>query len=180
MMDFSLPDTVALLSRTPRVLDSLLRGLPASWTESNEGANTWTAFDVVGHLIHGDRTDYLARVRIILADGESRPFPPFDRLAQKEESRGKTLGRLLDEFAALREENLSALGALRLQPQDLLRRGLHPRLGPVTLQHLLATWAAHDLTHVHQLSRVLAHQVRESVGPWSAFLGVLHCNGHSQ
>jgi len=174
-----LDDTIALLERTPAALDALLRGLPDAWTMRNEGEGTWTAFDVVGHLIHGERTDWMARTRLILEHGESRPFERFDRLAQETASRGRTLGELLDEFARLRGANLGDLRALNLQPSDLERRGTHPTFGSVTLSQLLATWAAHDLTHLHQLSRVLAHQYRETVGPWTAFLGVMQCEGHS-
>jgi len=178
-MEFNLPETIALLNRTPAVLNSFLRGLPERWTQSNEGQGTWNAFDIVGHLIHGERTDWMPRVRIILTDGENRPFEPFDRFAQATWSQGKSLTQLLDEFARLRQENLAALEALHLQPGDLERRGRHPALGVVTLSELLATWAAHDLTHLHQLSRVMASQYREAVGPWSAYLGVLQCTGHS-
>jgi DinB superfamily len=136
-------------------------------------------FDVVGHLIHGERTDWMPRVRMILQFGETRAFEPFDRLAHVRKSEGKSLAQLLDEFAHVRSENLGELRALNLQPQDLERRGRHPALGVVTLSQLLATWAAHDLTHLHQISRVMAHQYRESVGPWSQYLGVMHCAGHS-
>jgi len=177
-MGFDLQQTIALLSRTPFALNALLRYLPQTWTLRNEGGKTWSPFDVVGHLIHGERTDWIARARIILQHGESRPFDPFDRLAQERESQGKSLGGLLDEFARLRSENLDALRAMKLQPEDFERRGRHPALGPCTLSQLLATWAVHDMTHLHQLSRVMAYQYREAVGPWSAYLGVLHCDGH--
>jgi hypothetical protein len=176
---FTLADTIALLSRTPAALDALLRGMPTIWAYSNEGENTWNAFDIVGHLVAGERTDWMPRLRIILENGEARAFDPFDRFAQSRESQGKSLEQLLDEFARLRQENLTALDALNLQPQDLNRRGKHPALGTVTLSQLLATWAVHDLTHLHQLSRVLAHQYRDAVGPWSVYLGVLQCTGHS-
>ena len=178
-MEHPLEETVALLSRTPRALDVLLRGLPEVWTLRNEGGDSWTAFDVIGHLIHGERTDWMPRTRRVLESGESRPFEPFDRLAQKRESQGKSLDQLLDEFARLRAENLEALRALNLGPEDLERRGRHPALGTVTLSELLATWAAHDLSHLHQISRVMAHQYRDAVGPWSAYLGVMQCDGHS-
>lgn len=178
-MEHNLQNTMALLARTPAALNALLRDLPDTWTVRNEGDNTWTAFDVVGHLIHGERTDWMPRARMILEFGESRAFEPFDRLAQLREGQGKSLGQLLDEFARLRSENLEELRALKLQPQDLKRRGRHPALGVVTLSELLATWAAHDLTHLHQISRIMAHQYREAVGPWSAYLGVMHCAGHS-
>ncbi len=175
---FNLAETIAVLSRTPATLDAWLRGLPDLWVRGNEGKDTWDAFVILGHLIVGERTDWMPRVRIILENGESRPFDPFDRFAQKE-CEGKSLEQLLDEFARLRRENLAALQALNLQPEDLLRRGKHPALGAVTLSELLATWAVHDLTHLHQLSRVLAHQYRDAVGRWSVYLGVLKCAGHS-
>ena len=177
--EFSLAEAIAVLTRTPTTLDALLRSLPDVWVQRNEGKDTWSAFDIVGHLIFGERTDWMPRARIILESGEARPFDPFDRFAQAKESQGKSLEQLLDEFARLRKENLAALQALNLQPQDLKRRGRHQALGVVTLSELLATWAVHDLTHVHQLSRVMAHQYRHAVGPWSAYLGVLQCAGHS-
>ncbi len=173
-----LPDTIALLARTPATLDALLRDLPERWTHRGEGESTWNAVDVVGHLIHGDRTDWIPRARIILESGETRPFEPFDRDGHVRETRGKSLPELLDEFSRVRAGRLGELRALNLVPQDLERRGTHPDLGRVTLSQLLATWAAHDLTHVHQISRIMAHQVREAVGPWSAYLGVLRCAGH--
>jgi hypothetical protein len=183
MTEFSLADTIALLTRTPATLDALLRGMPEIWVRGNEGCyegkETWSAFDIVGHLIVGERTDWMARARVILEHGEARPFDPFDRFAQERESQGKSLEQLLEEFARLRRENLAALQALNLQPADFLQRGRHPALGVVTLSQLLATWAVHDLTHLHQLSRVMAHQYRDAVGPWSDYLGVLKCGGHS-
>lgn len=177
-MQQTLDHTIALLARTPAALNSFLRDLPPLWTEQNEGGKTWSPFDIIGHLIHGEQTDWMPRARIILQFGETRAFDPFDRLAQEKESHGKSLAQLLDEFARLRSENLDALRALNLQPADLDRRGRHPALGVVTLSELLATWAVHDLTHLHQISRVMACQYREAVGPWSAYLGVMHCSGH--
>ena len=179
--EFSQTEAIAVLTRTPATLDALLRGLPNLWVRCNEGKDTWSAFDIVGHLIFGERTDWMPRVRIILKNGEARPFDPFDRFAQLKEGQDKSpkIEQLLDDFAGLRRENLAALQALNLQPEDLIRRGMHPALGVVTLSELLATWAVHDLTHVHQLSRVMAHQYRDAVGPWSAYLGVLQCTGHS-
>jgi hypothetical protein len=184
MTEFSLSEATAILTRTPATFDALLRGMPDLWVHGNEGRtstgnDTWSPFDIVGHLIVGERTDWMPRARIILEHGEARPFDPFDRFAQAKESQGKSLEQLLDEFARLRLDNLAALQALNLQPEDLNRRGTHPELGVVTLSELLATWAVHDLTHLHQLSRVMAHRYRDAVGPWSAYLGVLHCNGHS-
>ena len=161
-------------------MNAMLRDLPEEWTHRNEGDGTFSAFDVIGHLIHGDRTDWIPRARIILEHGDTKPFEKFDRLAQVRESKGKSLPQLLDEFARIRVEKLDELRALNLTPQDFERRGQHPALGIVTLSQLLATWAAHDLTHLHQVSRVLAHQYREVVGPWTRYLGVMHCNGHSE
>lgn len=175
---FNLDYVTAVLSRTPSSLDALLRGLPEFWTHRNEGGDTWTAFDIVGHLIFADRTDWMPRLRRILNDGESVPFDPFDRLGQVRESRGKTLDQLLAEFAAVRDECLKDLQALNLQTTDLERRGKHPALGPVSVSELLATWAVHDLNHIHQLSRVMAHQYEHAVGPFRAYLGVLHCDAH--
>jgi hypothetical protein len=179
LTEFSLDEAIAVLTRTPATLDALLRGMPDIWVRRNEGTDTWSPFDIVGHLVVGERTDWMPRARIILEKGEARPFDPFDRFAQAKESQGKSLEQLLDEFALLRRENLAALRGMKLHPADLPRRGTHPALGGVTLSELLATWAVHDLTHVHQLSRVMAHQYRDAVGPWSAYLGVLHCTGHS-
>lgn len=179
-MEHHLEDTLSILERTPGALNALLRGLPDTWTLRNEGENTWNVFEIVGHLIHGERTDWIQRVRIVLEFGEARTFEPFDRLGHVRECQGKSLAQLLDEFARLRSENLGELRGLKLQPADLERRGTHPSFGPVTLSALLATWAGHDLTHLHQISRVMAHQYREAVGPWSKFLGVLACAGHSE
>ena len=178
-MDQSLPRTIALLSRTPAALNALLRDLPDDWTMHNEGGDTFTVPDVVGHLIHTDRTNWLPRARMILEHGETRPFEAFDRRGHVKECAGKTLPQLLDEFARVRSSALDQLRALNLTPAQLALRGNHPAFGAVTLSQLLATWATHDLTHLHQISRILAHQYREAVGPWSAFLGVLQCNGHS-
>ncbi len=177
--EFSLEESIAVLTRTPATLNALLRELPNTWVRYNEGKDTWSAFDVVGHLIFGERTDWMPRVRMILENGESRPFGPFDRFAQSDENQDKSLEELLDDFVRLRRESLAALQALNLQREDLSRRGRHPALGVVTLSQLLAAWAVHDLTHLHQVSRVMAYQYRDAVGPWSAYLGVLHCAGHS-
>jgi DinB superfamily len=178
-MEHNLPQTMLLLARTPATLNAFLRDLPETWTLQNEGENTWSAFDVVGHLIHCERTDWMPRARTVLQFGESQTFGPFDRWGHVRESQGKSLEQLLDEFAHFRSENLDELRALNLQQQDLERRGRHPALGVVTLSELLATWAVHDLTHLHQISRVMAHQYRDAVGPWSEYLGVLQCTGHS-
>jgi hypothetical protein len=178
-MNHDLKETVSLLARTPAVLDALLRNMPDAWTLCNEGGDSWSAFDVVGHLIHAERTDWIPRAGMIVKFGESQTFEPFDRWAQIQESRGQSLDELLERFARLRSESLEQLRALNLQPEDLARRGSHPSLGAVTLSQLLATWVVHDLTHLHQVSRVMAYQYREAVGPWSKYLGVLTCTGHS-
>jgi len=178
-MPHDLTQTISLLTNTPATLNALLRDLPGSWTLQNEGANTWTPYAIVNHLIHTERSNWLLRAKTILEFGETKTFEPLDREASAIESQQESLSQLLDEFAALRAKNLVELTALNLQPQDLARLGRHPAFGPVTLSQLLATWATHDLTHLHQLSRVLAHRYREAVGPWSVYLGVLKCDAHS-
>ncbi len=178
-MEHHLPHTISLLTSFPVALQALLRDLPEPWTFRNEGENTWSVFDIVGHLVHSERTNWMSRVRIVLQWGEAQTFESFDRQAHVGESQDQSLGQLLDKFASLRSENLDKLHALSLRPEDLERRGRHPALGVVTLSELLATWAAHDFTHLHQISRVMAHQYGEVVGPWSAYLGVLQCSGHS-
>jgi DinB family protein len=178
-MEQNLQQTLALLGRTPAALNALLRDLPEQWTHSNEGARTWSPFDIVGHLIEGERSDWMARAKIILQHGESRPFDRFDRTSFERMPQDVSIGERLDEFSHLRSANLNELRALNLQPLDLEKRGRHPALGIVTLSELLATWAAHDLTHLHQISRVMAHQYRDAVGPWTKFLGVMQCAGHS-
>jgi DinB family protein len=170
---FVMDEAVAILARTPATLDALLRGLPDGWIVAHEGSDTWSPFDVIGHLIHGERTDWVPRVRIILEQGEARAFDTFDRFAQFAESEGRTLASLLDELATLRQDNLRELAALRLTDADLDRRGRHPGLGVVTLRQLLATWVAHDLDHVVQISRVLARQYADEVGPWRAYLRII-------
>jgi len=170
---FVLADAIDFLARTPATLDALLSGLPLPWIAANEGGETWGAFDIVGHLIHGERTDWLPRAKIILEHGEARPFEPFDRLAQFEISTGRTMESLLDEFAGLRRRNLKELRALELTPADLDRVGRHPAFGPVTMRQLLATWTAHDLDHVMQIARVLGRQYSDEVGPWRAYLRII-------
>ncbi len=169
---FDLSDGIRILERTPAVLDAWLRGLPTAWTHANEGPETWSAFDVVGHLVHGEKTDWIPRARIILADGDARPLDPFDRFAQLQRT-DETLDRRLDELASLRRTNLETLRGWNLSGADLDRRGHHPTLGPVTLAQLLSTWTAHDLNHVIQIARVMATRYRDAVGPWSEFLRVM-------
>jgi len=167
-----LKDIVAVLARTPASLTALLEGLPDFWVGATEGGETWSPYDVVGHLIHGERTDWIPRARHILA-GESRPFDKFDRAAQFREGGGESLGELLATFAELRRENVAALSAMSLTAEDLGRRGLHPELGEVTLGQLLATWVVHDLDHVGQIARTMAKAYAGAVGPWSAYLSIL-------
>ncbi len=178
MSEHNLDETIALLSRTPATLNALLRDLPESWTHRSEGASTWTAVDVIGHLIHADQTDWVPRARWILQHGESEAFPPFDRAGHFRLIEGKSLAEILDEFSRVRSEAIDELRSLDLQSGDFERRGRHPVLGSTTLSQLVATWPAHDLTHLHQISRILAHQYREEVGPWRQFLGVMQCAGH--
>lgn len=172
-MNFNLEQATDILRRTPSVLSALLLNLPDEWVTSNEGTGTWSPFDVIGHLIHGEETDWLLRARIILAEGEARPFPPFDRFAQVEKSAGKSLEELLNTFAALRQGNLEGLTGWRLTAEQLERTGVHPEFGAVTLWQLLATWVVHDLSHLAQISRVLCKQYGEAVGPWAAYLPIL-------
>ena len=170
---FAMDEAIAILSRTPATLDALLRDLPDGWIVANEGGETWSPYDVIGHLIHGERTDWVPRARIIVEYGEGRAFDKFDRSAQFASSKGRTLASLLDEFATLRRDNIQALSSLGITAADLERRGRHPELGVVTLGQLLATWVAHDLDHVVQISRVLARQYSDEVGPWRAYLRVI-------
>jgi uncharacterized damage-inducible protein DinB len=172
-VDFSFDEALPILRRTPAVLRAWLGDLPESWARGNEGPDTWSPYDIVGHLIHGERTDWGPRAELILSQGESRPFTPFDRFAQFSESRGKSLHELLDTFAELRSQSLARLEAMRLTPADLERRGRHPELGPVTLGQLLATWVGHDLNHLGQIARVMGRQYTAAVGPWLAYLPLL-------
>ena len=172
-MDFSLDLGLEVLTRTPATLKSMLGGLPSPWTSGTEGPDTWSPQDVLGHLIHGEETDWIPRVKIILEHGERRTFEKFNREAQFEASQPQTLEARLEQFAALRRENLRALAELRLGDADLDRTGRHPAFGVVTMRQLLATWVAHDLDHVMQISRVLGRQYSEDVGPWRAYLRVI-------
>ena len=169
---FNLDDAIAVLERTPTSLIALLNRLPESWIKATEGEGTWSPYDVIGHLIHGERTDWIPRARHILA-GETRPFESFDRMAQFTESEGKTLGELLEIFADLRRENVAALVGMNLTEGDLKRKGLHPELGEVTLSQLLATWVVHDLDHVAQIARTMGKVYGAATGPWTAYLSIL-------
>jgi hypothetical protein len=172
-MNFNLVDAVAVLARTPDTLRTMLDGLPSSWIDATEGPDTWSPYVIVGHLIHGERTDWIARAQIILAQGSARRFTPYDRVAQFQESRGKSLADLLDELARLRAVNVATLTAWQLTGAQLDLEGEHPEFGAVTLRQLLATWVAHDLGHVAQIARVMAKQYRDAIGPWRAYLPIV-------
>jgi len=172
-MDFDLKNGIAILERTPHALRALLDGLGPDWTDADEGPETWSPYVILGHLIHGERTDWIPRARIILDQGARRRFEPYDRFAQFRESQGKSLAELLDELARLRAGNLATLAGWELTEAHLALEGEHPDFGPVTLRQLLATWVAHDLGHLAQTARVMAKQYREAVGPWRAYLPVL-------
>lgn len=170
---FDLHAVVPVLSRTPGVLDVLLRDLPSDWVTGTEGPDTWSPYDVVGHLIHGERTDWMPRVEHLLTHGDAVPFPSFDRFAQFEASKGKSLSELLDEFRALRADSLRRLASLGLAAADLDRTGRHPEFGSVTLSQHLATWVVHDLDHLAQIARVMGRQYADAVGPWRQYLRIV-------
>jgi len=169
-MKFDLKQSIEVLDRTPIVLRNWLVGLDETWIENNYGKETFSPFDVIGHLLHGERTDWMTRVEIILEHGESKTFTPWDRYAMKTESQGKTIDQLLEEFAIARQENLDQLEAKKLSNADLQRTGTHPRFGQVTLQQLLATWVTHDLNHIHQIAKCMAWQYRDEIGPWRKYV----------
>lgn len=172
-MKFDKNKSLEILKRTPVVLSGLLKGLHDDWIIANEGTDTFSAYDVIGHLIHGEKTDWVVRAKRILQHGAALPFEPYDRFAQIEESKGKTLQQLLDEFATLRKENTDWLAELSLTEEDLEKKGMHPSLGEVTLRNLLSTWVVHDLTHIAQITRVMAKQYKEEMGPWPEFFRIL-------
>jgi uncharacterized damage-inducible protein DinB len=172
-MDYRYEDAVAILRRTPATLAALLRGLGEAWTTGTAGPGTWSAYDVVGHLLHGEEADWIERARVILEHGEGRPFDSFDRTAMFEKYRGASLDELLEAFERARGENLATLDRWRLTPQQLALRGTHPALGSVTLAQLLSTWAVHDLNHIGQIVEVMARQYAEAVGPWWEYLAIL-------
>lgn len=173
-MKYSLERSYEILERTPAVLQSLLSGLGDDWIMPNEGPETFSPYDVVGHLIHGEKTDWTARVKMILEFGNTKTFERWNRVAMYEESKGKKMQQLLDEFATIRKENMTWFRSLNLTETDFDRKGMHPVLGDVTLRHLLATWVAHDLTHIAQITRVMAKQYKEEMGPWPEFFRILN------
>jgi hypothetical protein len=172
-MEFELESAIAILKQTPATLNSLLRDLPEPWLVQNEGPETWSPYDVLGHLIHGEETDWIPRAKIILEQGETRAFEPFDRVAMFEESNSRSIAELLDTFAQLRAESVRELQAMNLNAVLLDKRGRHPELGVVTLRQLLSTWVVHDLDHIRQVVRVMSKQYRDTVGPWRAYLSIL-------
>lgn len=172
-MIFTIAQSTEILERTPGVLIAMLEGVSDAWTTANEGGDTWSAYDIVGHLIHGEKTDWMPRAAIILSDRPDKTFEPFDRFAQFEASRGKSLSQLLEEFRILRAENVASLRSKHLTDADLEKKGIHPAFGEVTLSQLLATWVAHDLNHIAQIARVMAKRYKTEVGPWIAFLRIL-------
>lgn len=172
-MDFSLEKSFEILERTPNVLELMLKDLSDEWIMNNEGPETWSPFDIVGHLIHGEQTDWIARTKIILSNSDEKEFKPFDRFAQFEESKGKTMNQLLVEFKKAREENLRILKSFNLTKADLDKTGIHPKFGNVTLSQLLSTWTIHDLSHIAQIARVMCKQYKDAVGPWAEYLPIL-------
>lgn len=172
-MEFDLNEVIHSLRKTPKVLRLVLQDLPEHLIYGNEGPDTWSPFDIVGHLIHGEKTDWMVRCRLILKPDGPHRFEPFDRFAQFEDSQGKRLDDLLDEFEQLRAQNLEDLKALSPSGDQLALSGVHPEFGIVTLKELLFTWVTHDYSHLTQVSRVLAKQYRNDVGPWKAYMRVL-------
>lgn len=172
-MEFNLSKSIEILSRTPLVIETLLENLHEDWIKNNEGPETWSPYDIVGHLIHGEKTDWMIRTEIILSNQSDKTFESFDRFAQFESSKGKSLKQLLREFKLLREKNIKQLVDKHISPTDLVKKGIHPAFGEVTLAQLLSTWVAHDLGHIAQMTRVMAKQYKEAVGPWKQYLPIL-------
>jgi hypothetical protein len=173
-MEFSIQKSLEILECTPNVLRILLQNLSPDWTTPNEGPDTWSAYDVIGHLIHGEKTDWIPRAEVILSPGGNKTFEPFDRFAQFDSSKAKTLTELLEEFQLLREKNMDRLRSFNLTESHLDKTGIHPAFGQVTLSQLLATWVVHDLNHLSQIARVMAKQYKDEVGPWIAYLRILN------
>lgn len=172
-MHFSLQKSLEILERTPDVLDAMLQNLSSEWTSNNEGGDTWSVYEIIGHLIHGEKTDWIPRAEIILSDNPDKRFEPFDRFAQYEASKGKSLAQLLDEFKTLRKKNVEHLVSKKLTEDNLKEKGVHPAFEEVTLSQLLSTWVVHDLNHIAQISRIMAKQYAAAVGPWTDYLRIL-------
>ncbi len=173
-MEYRLDKALEILERTPKILYAYLENLSDEWIFCNEGEETWSAFDVVGHLIHGEKTDWIKRLQIILSDSETKTFPTFDRFAQFEESKGKSLNQLLDEFSIARKQNLDYLKSCNISEDQFNLKATHPQLGEVSLKNLLACWVTHDLGHIAQIARVMAKQYKSEVGPWTAYISILN------
>lgn len=173
-MSFSIPKSISILEKTPNVLSSILKNLPDDWIHCNEGPETWSAFDVMGHLIQGEIVDWMTRTEIILSDNPNKNFEPFDRFAQFKTSREKSINELILEFASLRKANLEELKSLRISESDLNKTGNHPAFGAVSLRQVLATWVAHDLSHIAQISRVMAKHYKEDIGPFVQYLRIMN------
>jgi hypothetical protein len=173
-MQFNISSALQILERTPVVLEAWLQDLPDDWTMNNEGGDTWNVFDIVGHYIHGELADWLPRMHTILSENADKHFAPFDRFAQLQGNQGKSLTDLLQEFKKLRADGLQQLRSIHFTDELLNRTGIHPKFGVVTLRQLLSTWVVHDLTHIYQISRVMAKQYEKEVGPWKEFLGILN------
>jgi hypothetical protein len=172
-LDFTIDKSIEILERTPDVLNTMLQNISADWTSNNEGSDTWSVYDIIGHYIHGEKTDWVPRAAIILSENPDKKFIPFDRFAQFTDSKGKSLTELLNEFQQLRKENIEWLLSKNITIKDLEEKGIHPAFGEVTLSQLLAAWVVHDLNHIAQISRVMAKQYKEATGPWPAYLKIL-------
>ncbi|MBT8324388.1 MAG: DinB family protein [Winogradskyella sp.] len=173
-MTFKIDKSLEILNRTPMVLETLLGGLSKDWLKNNEGENTWSPYNVVGHLVHGEKTDWMTRVKIVLSETGNKTFTPFDRFAQMQADQSIPIETLLSEFKTLRQKNLTELNALKIDDSKLNMEGMHPALGVVKLKQLLSTWVAHDLGHIAQITRVMAKQYKSEVGPWKNYLGILN------
>ncbi len=172
-MEYQLDQAIEVLERTPKVMQALLSGISKEWSSQNEGPDTWSPYDVVGHLVHGEKTDWMPRLEIVLGTSERTTFEPYDRFAQFEMSKGKSLATLLSEFETLRKENLNTLRSKNLSEKDLTRTAIHPSLGTITLKNMLAAWVVHDLGHIAQVSRVMAKQYKDEIGPWTKYLTIV-------
>jgi uncharacterized damage-inducible protein DinB len=172
-MNFTVKRSLEILERTPKVLITMLQNISEEWTSPNEGDDTWSVYDIIGHLIHGEKTDWMPRAEIILSQDRDKAFTPFDRFAQFENSKGKPLNELLEEFKILRESNVEQLRSKKLTDRDLEKKGIHPAFGEVTLSQLLSAWVVHDLNHIAQILRVMAQQYKAAVGPWTEYLRIL-------
>ncbi|MGB1206834.1 MAG: DinB family protein [Chitinophagales bacterium] len=172
-MKFEIEKSIEILTKTPSILETMLNGLSEEWLRNNEGENTWSPYDIVGHLIHGEKTDWIPRAKIMLSNSENKTFEPFDRFAQMNVTKEGTIAELLGEFKAMRAKNINELNSLQIEVADLAKKGIHPELGNVNLKQLLSTWVVHDLGHISQISRVMAKQYKAEVGPWKEYLGIL-------